>query len=504
MNGIETRPYRRSDVLILGGGTAGCVLAARLSEDPNRSVCLVEAGPDYGALSDGRWPSDLLDGRTIALSHDWGFNGDDPNAARARVIGGCSAHNACFIAWGAPNDYDEWIPYGGQRWGWATFAEDLQIAESALRTRLPAEDERSGLSAALIAAAEAAGLPYLEDFNHPDSILGLSRIPVNAVDNVRWNSAFAYLDAARHRPNLEVIADTLVDRVVIEGDRAIGAITQFNGAEMTLRADTVIAAAGAYGSPAILLRSGIGPAADLRALGIAPVIDRPGVGTNLRDHPGVGLQFRLDRHAARRVREAEGRAGMEVLLGKARSSRCLPDTHDLHVLAYADKVSGEVADNRLLAMVTWNMKPASTGSVRLVSSEPAVMPAIDHGFLSDPIDSDVDVLLDGVALLRRVVAADALRRAVGAPLDLANEVSGAELREWVRSNVSGYWHPVGTCAMGRVDDPAAVVDGAGRVHGISGLVVADASIMPTIPRANTNLTTVAIAEVVARQLSGAL
>jgi choline dehydrogenase len=501
VNARDLHSDRRPDILILGGGTAGCVLAARLSEDPSRTVCLVEAGPDYGPLSDGRWPADLLDGRTLALSHDWDFNGDDPKAARARVIGGCSAHNACFIAWGAPGDYDEWIPFGGPEWGWNDFASDLHAAESALRTRRPEDAERSGLTASLLAAAASAGLPYIEDFNRPESILGMSRIPVNAVGHVRWNTAFAYLDAARQRPNLEILADTLVDRVVLDGDRAVGAIVRRDGAEVTLSAEQVIVAAGTYGSPAILLRSGIGPAAHLRELGIRPLVDRPGVGANLRDHPGVWLQFRLQAEAAVQVRRAEPDTGMEVLLGKARSSRCPVGTHDLHVLAYTDSVSGGPADERLLALVSWNMKPASTGQVELLSPDPTVLPRIDHGFLSDPDGRDLDVLLDAVALLREVAAAEPLRQAVGSPIDLSSEIQGGELREWIRENVSGYWHPVGTCAMGQPNDPMAVVDGHGRVHGISRLVVADASVMPTIPRANTNLTTVAIAEVLAKRLS---
>ena len=418
------------------------------------------------------------------------------------MIGGCSTHNACFIAWGAPRDYDEWIPFGGERWAGTASLADLGRAQAALRTRLPADDERSGLSAALIAAADAAGLGYLDDFNDPGSILGISRIPVNAVGQVRWNTAFAYLDPARHRPNLEIIADTLVDRIVLDGHRASGAVVRRNGEELTLSADTVIVAAGTYGSPAILLRTGIGPAADLRALGIAPLDDRPGVGARLRDHPGAWLQFHLEPGAAAQVRAVEAQAGIEVLLGKARSSRCLPATHDLHVLAYTDAVAGGSPEERLLALVAWNMKPASTGRVRLVSPDPSILPAIDHGFLSDPEDADLEVLLDGIAVLRRIAAVDVLRGSVGAPFDLANEVSGDKLREWLRSNVSGYWHPVGTCAMGRPDDPMAVVDGVGRVHGFDRLLVADASIMPTIPRANTNLTTVAIAEVIARHLSG--
>jgi choline dehydrogenase-like flavoprotein len=223
----------RFEVVIAGGGTAGCVLAARLSEDPERRVCLVEAGPDYGRYDGGRWPADLLDGRAVALSHSWETDREDRSQLRARVIGGCSAHNACAVIAGTEADYDEW----GPGWTYADLAPYLERAERELRTRrfLPAE-----VSPWHRAFAEAAGEGA---FVHP----------ANAVGSVRWNTGFAYLDAARDRPNLTILAETLADRV--DPDRQV-----LHTDRGELAAETIVLAAGAYGSPGILLRSGIGPA----------------------------------------------------------------------------------------------------------------------------------------------------------------------------------------------------------------------------------------------------
>ena len=242
------------DILVVGGGSAGCVLAARLSES-GRQICLVEAGPDYGPYTQGRWPDDMLDARTLAFSHAWETDREDRSQLRARIIGGCSAHNACVALEGAPADYDEW----GHGWSYRAIKPYLELAARELRVRQITLDELSPWHRAF---AEAAG---------DDAILH----PVNELDGIRWNAAFAYLDPARGRPNLTILADTLVDRVLLDGDRAVGVAT----AAGELRARTVVVAAGAYGSPGILLRSGVGPERGLP------------VGEGLCDHVGVGFGF---------------------------------------------------------------------------------------------------------------------------------------------------------------------------------------------------------------------
>src|SRR5438105_691970 len=241
--GGEGMARERFDVLILGGGAAGCALAGRLSENPDRTVCLVEAGPDYGHLSEGRWPADILDPRWLALeSHLWErADEEDRSQARARVLGGRSVHNACVILEGAPADY-EW----GAGWSYESFAPYLKRAAETLQTHVLPDDELTPWHRAF---RQAGG---------DDSIVH----PVNIVDGVRWHSGFAYVDPARGRGNLTILADTLVDRVLLEDGRAVGALA--DGRE--LQAAVVVVSASAYGSPAILLRSGIGPEGDVAQL----------------------------------------------------------------------------------------------------------------------------------------------------------------------------------------------------------------------------------------------
>ena len=241
-------------MLVVGGGSAGCVLAARLAED-GRRVGLIEAGPDYGPYEHGRWPEDMLDGRALAFSHAWETDRDDRSQLRARIMGGCSAHNACVMLAGAPADYDEW----GHGWSHEAIEPYLRRAERQMRVRRLTTEELSPWHRAFVEACGEAAIVH----------------PVNAVGTVRWNTAFAYLDPARARDNLTILADTLVDRVLLDGDRAIGVATTVG----ELRARTVVLAAGAYGSPGILLRSGVGPERELP------------VGDGLIDHVGVGFGY---------------------------------------------------------------------------------------------------------------------------------------------------------------------------------------------------------------------
>jgi choline dehydrogenase len=434
------------DVVVVGGGSAGCVLAARLSESGERRVCLIEAGPDYGPYAEGRWPDDMLDARRLAFSHAWETERQDRSQLRARIIGGCSAHNACVVLAGAPSDYDEW----GHGWSYRAIRPYLEQAERELRVRRLTPQELSPWHGAF---AEAAGT---------DAILH----PVNAVGSVRWNSAFAYLDPARGRDNLTIVADTLVDRVLLAGNRAVGVAT--SAGEVLAR--NVVLAAGAYGSPAILLRSGVGPERELP------------VGEGLRDHVGVGLGFAGTERLQRETAEFEqsNPLFMAQVTVALRSSLCAAGVSDLVFFPGVDP-PGE--NGYEVSVAVFAMKPASLGSVRLTSPDPRAPLAIDHGFLSDP--RDVDILVEGVSALRQLTGGDPIRRYRGRETRPGVAV---DAHTHVRHNARGFFHPVGTCAIGRV------VDGDGRVYGLDNLIVADASIMPTIPRANTNLSTIAVAE----------
>ena len=455
----------RFDVIVVGGGTAGCVLAARLSEEPERTVCLVEAGPDYGRYAEGLWPSDMLDARTLPMSHLWETDSDDRSASRARILGGCSAHNACLVAWGSRQDYDEW----GEGWTFAEFEPYLRRAEASIRTRTERTDDLSPFHRALLEAGPRIGLPRLADLNDLDATVGIAPAPVNAVGAVRWNAAFAYLDVARSRPNLTIAPETLVDRVEIVGGRAVGVVSDRGG----LSADTVIVAAGAYGSPAVLLRSGIGAHGQLSRLGVGVIEDLP-VGVGLADHPGIGVEWSP---AAAHV-PSEGPVYATSLLVRARSESCPQGTWDLHFLPWLE----EADEGWRTSAVVYLLKPDSRGSVTLRSPDPRVPPVIDHGFLSEP--HDLDRLSSGVALIRT------LAEQAGCGRELRPGAHDS-LDSYLRHEVRGIFHPTGTCAIG------AVVDTRGAVLGIDGLLVADASIMPTIPRANTNLSTIALAERIA-------
>lgn len=436
----------RYDVLVLGGGGAGCALAARLSENPDRTVCLVEAGPDYGDRSEGRWPADILDPRWLALeSHLWERDDEeDRSQSRARVIGGCSAHNACVLLEGAPADY-EW----GREWTYEAFAPFLRRAYETLRGRVLADEELTPWHRAF------------RDAGGGDSIVH----PVNIVDGVRWHTGFAYLDPARARENLTVLGDTLVDRLLVEDGRVTCAVA--GGRE--LAADTVVVSSGAYGSPGILLRSGIGPEGE--------VVQLP-VGEGLVDHVGTGAAWEptarlLDETAAH---EAEHGLYMGQVTVARRSRSCPAGTRDLFVFPALD-VGPEISG------AAFAMKPHSRGSVRLNGPDPETPLRIDHGFLRD--ERDVETVVEAFEHLRELAEGDDVRPYRGAELRPGKSVG---VEEHVRATARGFFHPVGTCAIG------SVVDERCRVLGFENLYVVDASAIPEIPSANTNLTTVALAE----------
>jgi choline dehydrogenase len=432
----------RYDVLVLGGGTAGCVLAARLSEEPERRVCLLEAGPDYGSYQAGGWPDDLLDGRALAFSHAWRTEREDRSQLRARVLGGCSAHNACVVLEGAPEDYDEW----GPGWTYNELRPYLERARRRLQTRRFAQEALSPWHRAF---AESVGD-------------GAIVHAVNAVGTVRWNAAFAYLDAARERPNLKIRGDTLADRI----DPEMGRVYTSRG---PLDGDTIVLAAGTYGTAGVLLRSGIGP--DL-------LHDLP-VGEGLIDHVGAGLgweptallQEATARHAERHP----------IFMGQV----TVRARDDLFLFPAVD--AGETGWE--VSAAAFAMKPFSRGRVSLLSPDPEAPLRVEHGFLSD--ERDVEVVEDGVGDLRRLAAREPVARYAAREVRPGPEVG---VKEHVRAAARGFFHPVGTCAMG------TVTDSVGRVIGLDNVVCADASIMPAIPRAHTNLTVAAIAERIAESL----
>jgi len=481
-----------AEFAVLGGGTSGCVVAGRLAE-AGRDVLVVEAGPDYGALEAGRWPDDLVDARSIPASHDWCYDSGDRYAdrvvpfQRAKVIGGCSAHNGCVAAVGHRSDYDSWSIPG---WSTADLEPFLPGVLSRLRVRLYRDDEAGRFHAACLDAAAATGWTRADDLCDLDGLDGFGLETVNVDGGVRFNAAFAYLDPVRDR--VRVLGNTLVDRLEEEAD---GWLVDVSGG--TIHARTVVLSGGAYGTPAILQRSGFGDPTWLSEAGIRCVHALPGVGRNLHDHPMVEVAYARGEELEREIAAAVA-AGLsrpdEQTLGKTRSSRA-GEVYDLHVVPFFSATqTGLLAGQVSIAAAV--LTPRSRGFLRVRSGAAAAPPWIEHAYLEDPEGHDLAVMRDGVEFVRELASARPLRDLLGAPL--ATLDSDDDLLD----AVVHYYHPVGTCALGRGGDPPGVCDERARVGGRPGLVVADCSLLPQVPRANTNIPAVLVGEKVARLLLG--
>jgi choline dehydrogenase len=500
---------RRADTVVIGGGTAGSVVAGLLAQAGER-VLVLEAGPDYGPAESGRWPADLLDARALGYTHDWRYGSGDTYPGRtvtferAKVIGGCSAHNGCAAIRGSRLDYDGWAAVGLPGWSCDDLLPLFRNAEERLRVRRYAADEVTPFHRACLAAASAAGIPLTSDLNDLDEDEGMAPSPVNIAGGVRWNAAFAYLDPVRALPHLTIRGNCVADRLVVERGRAtkVRVIGPDGPSEIT--ADRFVIAAGTYGSPAVLLRSGIGDPEELRGLDIAPTVSLPGVGQNLHDHPSVRLIFRgTPRLEAEMAAFAERQwLPEEQTIAKIRSPLYPADERgfDLHLYP----VGGPDAE----AETGWHwffpvacMTPRSRGAVTLRSLDPLREPRIEHGYITDTEGHDRAVLREGLTVAHRLTAQPELRDLLGEELTPGPEVAdAAALDAWIDSAIEHYYHPVGTCAMGTESDPLAVTDSRGRVHGLENVFVADCSIMPVIPRANTNIPAVVVGERIANWL----
>lgn len=490
--------------IIVGAGSAGATLAERLSSDPDRRILLIEGGPDYPGVE--AIPADLRNVNTPAVSHDWGYDaemlpGRRMPYPRGKVTGGSSAINAAIALNPTPADLAEWVALGNDEWGDDAVRPILaQLERDSYGARIEygharqtpfqraADPTLLSTHRAFLQACLDLGHPFAPDHNDAAST-GVGPVPLNASGGMRVSTAFTGLEPARDRPNLKVRADSLVDRVVVEDGRVVGVELKHLLRNERVTADSVTLCAGAIGTPPILLRSGIGPADELAALGIPVVADRSGVGRHLRDHTQIGINL-----------EAKGGpidASLPWLQMLMRwTAPGSPDLNDMQCLFF------HLPRQPALRVVTSLMRTTSEGAVTLASRDPARAPDIRLNLVSHA--EERRRLVDGLRLIARIAVSDALAPVRGdtAHLDDGSEIEVAELTDhfadadvaeaYVRAAVGHYVHPTGSAKMGPESDPLAVVDQRCRVRGIEGLRVADASVIPAIPSVNTHLTCVAI------------
>ena len=502
------------DTLIVGAGSAGNILAARLSEDWTRQLLLLEAGPDYPTL-DSLPPDVKLGYETssgiISMSHDWGLTGrateqrTEMAVPRGRIVGGSSAVNAQIFLRGLPEDFDAWAAMGNDDWSFERVlpyycklendldfgAADYHGDDGPIRVRRYPEEEWGPDQLAWAEACRQAGFPECPDANQPHST-GVGPYPLNNIDGVRQSTAITYLAQARDRPNLRILADCTTRRILLESGRAVGVEVERGGQIERHLADEVILCAGAIATPQIMMLSGIGPAPHLREIGVDVRHHLPGVGQNLRDHPTVNLNWRL------RFQPTSRFHWHQVALRYTADGSSMPNDIIVYTAA-TPNLSGET-EEFLFVRPTVNLA-VGQGELRLPSADIHDKPILNYRYFEESFDRSRQ--RDAVRLCTELVEEHpGFRPLVGPVLNGPGSAlhDDAALDRWMFANADTGHHTSSTCKMGPHTDPLAVADQTGRVHGVDGLRIIDAALMPDSVRANINATVMMLAEKIAAEM----